>query len=87
MLMRIFLLVLFVALNIVGAGSESTSSTGWLCSIQREWCALSSIHQTMIIGLLIVAVLWIVWRWIKGGNCNCQCSDNDSDNDDSVHKL
>ncbi len=83
MLMQIFLLVLFVALNVVGASSETAPSVSWFCSMQQEWCALSSTNQILIIALVIAAIVWIIWRWIKGDNCNCKCSDNQ----DTVHKL
>jgi hypothetical protein len=55
---------------------EATSQvTSWKDSVMDYWNGLSDMHKMIIYGLVILAIVFVVYRTFKcgscGGNCNC----------------
>lgn len=50
----------------------------WKDVVMMHWQSLSSIHKLLLIGLIGLAITWVVWRIIKcgRGGCGCHCGDN-----------
>lgn len=47
----------------------------WKDSVINYWDGLSDIHKMIIYGVVILAIIWVVYRTFMcsscGGNCNC----------------